>query len=182
MSEETPKETPTETPTEKTGGQTVPYERFASKIAQVKALETQLAEAQAAIKAAGGWETKHTELTATMEAERHEWSQKTALYEAGLTDPEVAELARWRFEKSGEDNFSEWLSNSAKEDGILKTHLAKPQPAASVAPNSNIGVKASPPPRGEFTPENVQKMTIDELKANYGKIAGAWGYRPHNFK
>ena len=187
MSEETPTENaPTPTPTpEKAApeGQTVPYERFAKKIEQVKTLEAQLAEAQAAIETAGSWETKHHELNTTIESERATWSQKSALYEAGISDPDLAELAQWRFEKSGAENFKEWLTTAGQEDGILKTHLNKPtHPAANIPPSPNTGTKTAPPPRGEFTPESVQKMTIDELKANYGKIAGAWGYTARNFK
>ena len=173
--------------------QTVPYERFAQKVQEIKALETKLAEAAQASDLAAAWETKHNELTATFESERAAWNQKSALYQAGISDPDVSELARWRFEKSGSENFAEWLETDAKNDPILKTHLTKPEappapapepPATQQAtpqPSPNTGTRSAPPPRGEFSPEAVQKMTVEEIKANYGKIAGAWGYTPRKF-
>lgn len=188
MEEETPLE---ETPPKEV--QTVPYERFAQKIEQVKNLEAALSDAKKTLEAAGGWEEKHNALTTTIEGERTSWAQKSALYEAGITDPDLAELARWRFEKSGSENFGEWLGSGAKEDSMLKPHFNKaptpdaaptaptPTPTAPT-PTANAGTRTAPPPRGEFTPESVQSMTIDELKANYGKIAGAWGYTARDFK
>jgi len=169
--------------------QTVPYERFAQKVAEIKALETKLAEAAQSSDVAAAWETKHNELNATFESERAAWNQKSALYQVGINDPDVSELARWRFEKSGSEDFGQWLETDAKNDPILKTHLTKPEaaptaaptPEATPAPSPNTGARSAPPPRGEFSPEAVQNMSIEEIKANYGKIAGAWGYTPRKF-
>ena len=183
MSEETPTpeatEAPAETPPAATN--TIPYERFSQKVAEVKALEEKLA-------AAATWETKHNELAATVDAERKAWGQTQALYKAGVTSEEVGELAKWRFEKSGAEDFGAWLAADALSDPLLKSHLAPQEapppvevkttpaepPAAPVSPNN--GAITTPPPRGTFTPEAVQSMSIEDLKANYGKIASAWGY------
>ena len=182
-------DTPTEVPAEAVQEQSIPYDRFAKKIAEVKALEIQLAEASQSIDTAKAWEMKHTELANEQKTERAAWDKKSALYEAGISDKDVADLAMWRFEKSGSDNFREWLTEGAKEDSILRGILNKPPAeAAAVAadtpkpvaqPNPNSGTRSNPPPRGEFSPESVQGMSVAELKANYGKIASAWGYTPH---
>ena len=194
MSEqETPNQTPQTEPAPEV--QTVPYERFAQKIEQVRALEAQIAEQAQQLEAVGELKTAHDTLTQTLTNERAEWTQKSALYQAGIIDPDVAELARWRFQKSGSEDFGEWLKNASTEDPILKTHLHTPQvvqeaapaeqaPApveTKTAPNPNIGTRSAPPPRGELTPEAVQNMTVEELRANYGKIAKAWGFVPRKF-
>ncbi len=194
MSEqETPNQTPQTEPAPEV--QTVPYERFAQKIEQVRALEAQIAEQAQQLEAVGELKTARDTLTQTLTNERAEWTQKSALYEAGIIDPEVAELARWRFQKSGSEDFAEWLKNTSTDDPILKKHLHTPQavqqaapaeqaPApveTKTAPNPNIGTRSAPPPRGELTPEAVQNMSVEELRANYGKIAKAWGFAPRKF-
>ena len=193
MSEETPNtETPpaveTEAATETK--QTVPYERFAQKVAELKAIEAQLAEAAQAVDTAKAWEDRFNTLAAEREAEKRQFTQTSALLRAGIHDEDISELARWRFEKSESEDFAEWLKNEAKNDPVLKPHLQNapqtapqaPPPAAKPQPNVNAGAKTTPPPRGEFSPEAVQNMTVEELRANYGKIAGAWGYTPRTFK
>lgn len=194
MSEqETPNQTPQTEPAPEV--QTVPYERFAQKIEQVRALEAQIAEQAQQLEAVGELKTAHDTLTQTLNNERAEWSQKSALYQAGISDPEITELAQWRFQKSGSEDFGEWLKSAATSDEILKKHLNPPQvvqqteqveqaPApveTKTAPNPNIGTRSAPPPRGELTPEAVQNMSVEELRANYGKIAKAWGFVPRKF-
>lgn len=165
--------------------QTVPYERFASKVNELNTLKEQLSNSV-------NWENKHNELTATLESERAAWKQTQSLYQAGITSEEVIELAKWRFGKSGSDDFSSWLSSDALQDPLLKTHLGQEtktqteakiaQPAPVPTANPNNGVQAPPPPRGDFSPESVQQMSVDDLKKNYARIASAWGYRSHNLK
>lgn len=183
--EETPKE---ESPkAEAAEAQTVPYERFAQKVAEVKALEAKLStvgEMDAVVKA---WEAKYAELQDKFSADKQGWEQKEALMRTGILDEDVADLARWRFSKSDSDNFVEWLQKEALEDTVLKPHLSKevvkvdaPKPVAE--PPVNNGVKNTPAPaRGELSPEAVQQMSLEDIRKNYAKIAGAWGYTPHNF-
>ena len=192
MPEETTTEATTEAaPTEAapTESQTVPYERFASKIAEIKDLEEKLSIAAQAIDTATALQERLTEATAAHTQETSAWGQTEALLRAGVLDSEVAELARWRFEKSGAEDFTEWLGTDAKTDPLLSAHLAPPaQPAAQATPtpptppNPNAGARSAPPPRGEFSPEAVQGMSVDEVKKNYARIAGAWGYKAHAFK
>ena len=191
MSEETPN---TETPPAATIEQTVPYDRFAQKVAELKAVEVQLAEAAQAVDTAKAWEDRFNTLTTEYESHKKQTGQTTALLRAGIQDEDISELARWRFEKSGSEDFSDWLQNEAKNDSVLRVHLQPqtppttttqptqpPQPPAP-QPSVNTGARTAPPPRGEFSPEAVQNMSVEELKANYGKIAGAWGYTPRTFK
>jgi hypothetical protein len=195
---ETPTDTPTpETPPEvaattATDDQTVPYERFAAKIAEIRGLEEKLATAAQAVDVARSLQEQLAAATTAHEGAAVEWSQTEALLRAGVMDGEIAELARWRYGKSGtEETFESWLETGAKEDPILKGHLeTAPSPAAPLAappattapPSANQGTRAAPPPRGEFSPESVQAMSVAEVKANYSRIATAWGYRGHDFK
>ena len=193
MSEETPNtETPPAATTEAEQKQTVPYDRFAQKVAELKAVEVQLAEAAQAVDTARAWEDRFNTLNKEYESHKKQTDQTTALLRAGIQDDDISELARWRFEKSGSEDFSEWLQNDARNDSVLKVHLqpqtppttepTPPPQAPAPQPSVNAGTRTTPPPRGEFSPEAVQGMTVEELKANYGKIAGAWGYTPRTFK
>jgi hypothetical protein len=187
MAEETPT---TETPTTETqkaetsAAQTVPYERFAAKIAEVKTLENQLAEASQAVDVAKAWESRFNELSTEYESHKTQTNQATALLRAGIDDEDISELARWRFEKSGSEDFAEWLDTDAKNDSVLKVHLTKPAATSTkpTAPSPNTGARTAPPPRGDFSPDAVQNMSVEDLKKNYSKIAGAWGYAPRKFK
>ena len=95
MADETPTPTPEKTPTPspEKGGQTVPYERFAQKISEIKALENQVLDAQKQAESAKGWEAKHADLSTSIETERAAWAQQEALFKAGVRDPDVSELA-----------------------------------------------------------------------------------------
>lgn len=191
MADETP--TPTETPTTEAApeGQTVPYERFAAKIAEIKTLQDQLTEAKSLIENVKALETQIKSIQDERTADASKFAQTEALLRAGILDDDIAELARWRFDKSESDNFAEWLANDAAADAILGEHLKKgaapeaptqPAPQPTPQPSPNNGVRNTPAPRGEFSPEAVQKMSVDDLKANYAKIASAWGYVPRNLK
>ena len=199
MSDETPtpEATPEAPPAEAapTSEQTVPYERFAAKIAEIKALESRLADAQALIEGAQALQTQLETMQNERAADAAKFQQTEALLRAGVLDEDIAELARWRFNKSESDNFAEWLATDAKNDAVLKLHLNAPtteaappaaapvqKPTPTPQPSPNTGARTAPPPRGEFSPEAVQNMSIEDLKRNYSKIAGAWGYTPHNFK
>ena len=189
MAEETPTpETPTPetTKAETSAVQTVPYERFAAKIAEVKTLENQLAEASQAVDVAKAWESRFNELSTEYESHKNQTTQSTALLRAGIDDEDISELARWRFEKSGSEDFAEWLDTDAKNDSVLKVHLTKPPAVTSAKstpqPSPNTGARTAPPPRGDFSPEAVQNMSVEDLKKNYSKIAGAWGYAPRKIK
>ena len=195
MSEETPNtETTPDAPAAEASPQTVPYERFAQKVAELKALESKLAEAAQLGDVAKNWEDRFKSLSAEHQAEKSQWEQTTALLKAGINDEDISELARWRFSKSDSEDFAEWLENEASNDPVLKVHLNKqdteaaPEAAPKTAPqptpqpSPNAGARTAPPPRGDFSPEAVQNMSIEDLKRNYAKIAGAWGYTPRNFK
>ncbi len=192
MSDETPNpETTPEAPAAEAPPQTVPYERFAQKVAEIKALESKLAEASQLSDVAKNWEDRFKSLSAEHQSEKSQWSQTTALLKAGINDEDISELARWRFSKSESEDFSEWLESEAPNDPVLKVHLsqptaptdAPPTPKPPTAqPSPNAGARTAPPPRGEFSPEAVQNMSIEDLKRKYSKIAGAWGYTPRNFK
>jgi hypothetical protein len=186
--EETPSEAPVEAPPEapveaSADNQTVPYERFASKIAEIKNLEEQLAVASKTVEETKHWEQKATELQSTYDEASKVWEKEEALYQAGISNPEIRELAQWRFEKSGvEGDFGDWLKGEGKEDPLLKSHLVEKEGQRAKISSPNIGIKETPPARGEYSPEAVQGMSVEEVKKNYARIAGAWGYRAHEFK
>jgi len=189
MAEDTPTETPSEGNKEP---QTIPYERFAQKVAEIKALEAKLLEATQAVDTSKAWESKHSELITSSQKEKSGWEQTEALLRIGITDDDIADLAKYRFQKSGEEDFIAWLKEKANDDPILKTYFnkevspkieeqtpPKKEPIPPISPNN--GARTSPPPRGDFSPESVQNMSIEDIKANYSKIASAWGYTPRKF-
>jgi hypothetical protein len=166
----TPAPAPPATPTE---AQTVPYERFAAKVAEVAELKTIAASV-------GELQGQFQALQIEVEKERSTWGEKETLYKAGIVDPDVGEVVRFQFERSGSENFADFVSK-ADQDPVLKKLLSNAKPLAATPPE-NMGARNSPPPRGEFSEESVQNMTVDEIKANYAKFAGAWGMPATRFK
>jgi len=184
MSEETPT---TEPAAQESQEQTVPYERFAQKIAELKALQSKVSELSQLTDVVKSWETKYAELENKHTETSSAYKQTEALLRSGITDDEVADLAKYRFTKYESEDFTEWLSKEAKNDPVLKVHLEAPkaavaeEPKTAPPPQANKGTKQSPvSPQSELSVENVQNMSIEDLKKNYAKIASAWGYAPHD--
>jgi len=172
---------------------TVPYSRFEKKVTEVASMKEALAEMQGQIdtfrtgaEGAEDLQGKLDALTAHTAAERETYKTTLALYKAGITDSDTAELVRWRFAKSEKsaDEFEGWLSEEAKQDKLLAQHLAKPDPVPSEAPtaaptpppNVNQGARPAPPPRDAYTLESVQNMSTDQLRDNYQSIMEQWGF------
>ena len=176
---------------------TVPYSRFEKKVSEVASMKEALADMQGQIdtyrtgaEGAEDLQGKLDALTAHTAAERETYNTTLALYKAGITDNDTAELVRWRFAKSEKtaDQFEAWLGEEAKQDKLLAQHFAKPE-AAPVAvpeaapvvtmtppPDVNQGAKTAPPPRNSYTVESVQNMSTEQLKENYTSIMDAWGF------
>ena len=164
---------PPPTPTATTEAQTVPYERFAAKVAEVAELKTIVASV-------GDLQTQFHALQSEVAKERSAWGEKETLYKAGIVDPDVGEVVRFQYERSGSENFADFVAK-ADQDPVLKKLLSNTKPRGA-APPENVGARNSPPPRGEFSEESVQNMSVDEIKANYAKFAGAWGIPVSRFK
>lgn len=185
MADETPNPEPV---AQETQEQTVPYERFAQKVSELKSLQKQVAEMSQLNDVVKAWESKYDELQGKYNESSANFQQTEALLRAGIMDDDVADLARYRFSKNEAEDFAEWLSSAAKEDSVLKVHLQKPATEQVVQevkptppPQANKGTKQSPvPPQSEISPENIQNMSIEDLKKNYAKVASAWGYTPHD--
>lgn len=180
---------------------TIPYDRFAKKVTEVKALKNTLAEAMAELEGlrenAGKLEetTKAlAELQATYEADKASYTTSLELSRSGITDEDQAELVRWRFAKSGKttEEFGEWLKNDAPGDKLLAGFFnsapneapeAPAQPARNVEPPPpvNNGTRAAPAPRTAYSAENVANMSVDELRQNYNSIMETWGFPGHDF-
>lgn len=133
--------------------QTVPYNRFAKKVAeaaelkeQISAMQKQVAELTQTSGQVEQWQTKYAELEATYNTSQAEFSTKETLYQRGITNVDHMDLAQYRFKKSGADNFSEWLETGIKSDPILSSILGAPEPAPQVP-------QATQP---EATPEPAQ--------------------------
>ena len=183
--------------------QTVPYNRFAKKVAeaaelkeQISAMQKQVAELTQASQQVEQWQTKYAELEATANTRQTEFNTKETLYQRGITNPDHMDLAQYRFNKSGADNFSEWLATGIEKDPILSSILNTPaaptltQPAAPEAqpevtpqqatsapfPAANNGTKPAPPARGDVNFDSVQKMTVEEKANIYPKLAEQWGF------
>ncbi len=169
----TPTPAPSATPATTTEAQTVPYERFAAKVAEVAELKTIAASV-------GDLQGQFEALQTEVAKERSTWREKETLYKAGIVDPDVGEVVRFQYERSGSDDFVDFVSK-ADQDPVLKKLLSHTKPLATTPPE-NVGARNSPPPRGEFSPESVQNMSVDEIKANYAKFAGAWGIPASQFK
>ena len=164
---------PPSTPATTTEAQTVPYERFAAKVAEVAELKTIAASV-------GELQGQFQALQTEVAKERSAWGEKETLYKAGIVDPDVGEVVRFQYERSGSEDFADFVSK-ADQDPVLKKLLSNTKPLAATPPE-NVGARNSPPPRGEFSPESVQNMSVDEIKANYAKFAGAWGIPASRFK
>jgi len=183
---------------------TVPYSRFEKKVTEMASMKEALADMQGQIdtyrtgaEGAEDLQGKLDALTAHTAAERETYSTTLALYKAGITDNDTADLVRWRFAKSAKsaDEFEGWLSDEAKQDKLLAQHFATPEVAPVVTPEAalapvpeaapvtmtpppdvNHGAKPAPPPRNSYTVESVQNMSTDQLKENYAGIMDAWGF------
>ena len=164
---------PPSTPATTAEAQTVPYERFAAKVAEVAELKTIAASV-------GELQGQFQALQTEVAKERSAWGEKETLYKAGIVDPDVGEVVRFQYERSGSGDFADFVSK-ADQDPVLKKLLSHTKPLAATPPE-NVGARNSPPPRGEFSPESVQNMSVDEIKANYAKFAGAWGIPTSRFK
>jgi hypothetical protein len=164
---------PAATPSTTAEAQTVPYERFAAKVAEVAELKTIAASV-------GELQGQFQALQTEVAKERSTWGEKETLYKAGIVDPDVGEVVRFQYERSGSGDFADFVSK-ADQDPVLKKLLSNAKPVG-ISPSENMGARNSPPPRGEFSPESVQSMSVDEIKANYAKFAGAWGIPATRFK
>lgn len=175
---------------------TVPYSRFEKKVTEMASMKEALADMQGQIdtyrtgaEGAEDLQGKLDALTAHTAAERETYNTTLALYKAGITDNDTAELVRWRFAKSEKtaDEFETWLGEEAKQDKLLAQHFATPEaapaavpdvaPVATITPpDVNQGTRPAPPPRTPYTVESVQNMSTDQLKENYTSIMDAWGF------
>jgi TolA-binding protein len=189
-----------------TADQTVPYNRFAKKVAeaaelkdQITAMQKQVAELTQSSSQLEQWQTKYAELEATSSTRQAEFNTKETLYQRGITNADHMDLAQYRFKKSGADNFSEWLETGIKNDPILSSILGAPEPAPQVPqaeaapepaqveatplqatpapfPTANNGTKPAPPARGDISLESVKNMTVEEKASIYPKLAEQWGF------
>lgn len=174
---------------------TVPWERFAKKVAENKALKGAVADQQLELDdlriGAGKLEeatSAFATLKAETDAERLTHSTSLALSRAGITDADTADLVRWRFAKSDKspEEFGDWLKTDALSDKLL-AEVFRVEPTTVEAreptpqPPVNGGTKAPPPPRQAYTAESVQNMTVDELRANYSGIMESFGFQGHDF-
>ena len=186
--------------------QTVPYNRFAKKVAeaaelkeQITAMQKQVADLTQSSGQLEQWQTKYAELEATSNTRQAEFNTKETLYQRGITNADHMDLAQYRFKKSGADNFSEWLETGIKSDPILSSILGAPEPVqvapqaelpapepqveaaplqatSAPFPTANNGTKPVPPARGDISLESVKNMTVEEKAAIYPKLAEQWGF------
>ena len=196
---------------EKNSEQTVPYARFSKKVAEASELKEQLAALQKQVTEMGQatqqveqWQTKYAELEHSYNSDKAAFTTKETLYQRGITDPEHMDLAQYRFNKSGSENFSDWLESGIQNDPILSTILNPKTPPPVIQeqtpseapaetepvqqtntasfPTGNNGVKPAPPSRGELTPETVQNMSVEEKAQIYPKLAEQWGFASVNLR
>lgn len=179
--------------------QTVPYARFSKKVAELTELKNQnnlleerLKELQTVADGAQSLRTEFDEYKQEISHLQQQFETREALYKNGIMDPDVQELAQWRFQKSGAEDFNAWLSGDAKSDALFAKHLqptqapepvnvseqpsqdavqapeAKAAPVSSAPqqtfPSANKGVSTTPPASGHFDMNTLQQMNLEQKR------------------
>ena len=145
----------------------IPRSRLTAKNEQISALTNELKAAKAAAAQfeaasgdAGAWKAKYeatrSELKAATEAHATEITglktaaaEQMAMSSAGITDPDIADIARARYAKLPEDSrpdFSDWITGDARKDKVLAILTAE-QAAEAEQPTDEPATEAEPVPR-----------------------------------
>lgn len=162
MSDETPEET-------------VPkaemLRRLKAKQAKIDAIQLQLDEHLEISKTAptpgqvDEWKSKYESVEKEYTEFRSAQETKDVLYNAGVTNPDVQDLVRYRHGKLGDDapDLASWLADGAAADPLLAPHLA---PAAEGAPTAAPAPQAAVPPRtGKPPPAPSPGLTYESLNS-----------------
>tara|TARA_R110000787_G_scaffold59215_6_gene134298 strand:- start:1080 stop:1640 length:561 start_codon:yes stop_codon:yes gene_type:complete len=123
-------------------------------------------------------QTKFDALSTTSAAASDTHAQDLALYGAGVTDGEVRDFVRSRYEPSEDSTFGDWLTKQRAEPSPLlapflggnkETTAAPAAPApAATAPNTNKG--AAQPAK-----HSAQQWSNEEIKSARSKNRGGLG-------
>ena len=140
------------------------------------------------------WEKKATGLKAELDAladvnsqfaelqQKHSaaetrWGQDRVLLSAGITDQDVAEVLRGKYERATEPgDFGEWFQREGKTTPLVAAFLppesrtpdatsAPEVPAPPAMPSSNNGTRPAPPPAQPYTPGSISGMSREERAA-----------------
>ena len=171
---------------------TVPYERFAAVVAERKMLQgdverltVEAASGKTAGAAAAAHEAAAKEWQAKHDALDGKFSRYRDLSGAGITDPEVAELAEWTYGRMPEkdrptfgDALKQWKAKPDEAPATLRPFLGAAQDpgtggAGGGAPAPGTRTVAQPQPgAGQFSNDAIGRMSTDEYRKHRAAING----------
>lgn len=169
---------------------TVPYERFAAKVGEVKEIRAQLDALTAEHAAAKA----QAEQAATHQAAAQEWQAKHAALEGqfgryrdltanGITDPDVAEVAEWTYSRLPEkdrpafgDALKAWKAKPEEAPTALRPFLTSPgqgggNGAGGVNRGAAGGGAAGPPALGA---DAITRMSPEEYRKNRDLVIASY--------
>ena len=165
---------PDETP-EETVPKSEMLRRLKAKQSKIDAIQLQLDEHLELARTAptpgqvDEWRSKYESVEREYTDFRSAQETKDLLYKAGVTDPDVQDLVRYRHGKLGEDapDLASWLAEGAAADPLLAPHLAPAAapPAAEGAPAAAPPAAAPPPRTGKPPPAPSPGLTYESLNS-----------------
>lgn len=160
--------------------------------ARASDLQAQLDEATHQLQGFGALEQRATAAEARASTLETQFSTFKTVTGAGITDPDLVELVQWqhnRLPEEGRPGLGDWLAGIKADPSTapvaLRPHLmsaAQPAnggtngaataaaPAARTMPASNAGAVSNVGAgRAPITRERLGSMTLEELRAHYGR-------------
>tara|TARA_R110000824_G_scaffold62236_14_gene164959 strand:+ start:758 stop:1324 length:567 start_codon:yes stop_codon:yes gene_type:complete len=127
-------------------------------------------------------QTKFDELNKKSSAASETHAQDLALYGAGVTDGEVRDFVRSRYEPSEDSTFADWLDKQRAEPSPLLAPFLGGKKEAPAAPEPAPEAKTEPPKppktnKGAAQPakHSAQQWSNEEIKSARAKNRGGLG-------